>query len=56
MFTLLFGEKMLQENIISVKFSCYKDNIKNHQDFRMTVPSPFMEILQKPPNSLHTSM
>ena len=56
-FKLLSGEKMLEENRTRVQFSCYKDNIKNHQDLRIKVlfPSVF-EVFQEGSNELHTSM
>ena len=38
---MLLGEKMLQEEGIGLQFSCYKDHIKNDQDFRIILTLPF---------------
>ena len=47
---------MLAENLVRVKLKYYEDNIKNHQYFKITVPSLFyLEVLQKAFNPLYTS-
>ena len=46
---MLLGEKMLEGNGIRMQFSCYKDNIKNHQDFKRYPPPPFWKFFRKLP-------
>ena len=46
-------EPILHERVIHV--TCYKGNIKNHKDFRITAPAPsHLEVLQKASKPFHT--